>query len=1151
MNRSVYHQAIKGMTLLRYRSGSLTLTLLLAAICSYGQSGNINYVRKRVPQIPLKTEVQVDAAASNPVQVQTSIQYVDGIGRPVQSVQVKGNPDATKDVVQPMAYDVLGREAVKYLPYTTGAGVAGSYRSDALNGSSGYSNSAQKSFYSLTGQGYKDMATPFSVTVFEPSPLNRVSEQGAPGDTWQPAANRTTTGRTVIAEYTTNTSETGLRNARLYKALSPNANHTRRLTDGGWYAKATLQVTITKDENWTSAAGKAGTTEEYKDKEGHVVLKRVWLTDTSDLLTYYVYDEMGNLSFVLPPGANDATAAVSQVEMDQLCYQYRYDERGRLIEKKLPGKGWEYMVYNKLDQLVASQDSVQRMKTPLQEASFSKYDAQGRTVMSGIFTVAGSTAGVNKRSVMQDSVNAQSILWEARIATGTGYSAAVYPKANITPLTISYYDNYTSIPSKPAAFVAPADASTRTTGLLMGTRTAVLGTPANMLCSMTYYDDEGRTIKTFKQHYFGGTINAGNYDENSIVYNFIDQPISTTRKHYLASVLKVTIADSTNYDHMGRKIKSWQQLTNGTGLADARVLISKVEYNEVGQLKTKNLHSTDGTTFKQAVAYNYNERGWLQGSSAPLFAMQLKYTDGTAPQYNGNIANQLWGVPGTLDKTYTYKYDNINRLLSGASSTNDRERSIVYDKMGNITRLTRFSNNVIIDSLNYNYTISGIATNQLQSVNDLTTSVLGQKPGNFTYAYDGNGNMLTDNSKGITIAYNMLNLPQSIAAKNTTYTYDASGNKLRRVIGTIATEYIDGIQYEGTAISFIQTTEGRALPNGTTAYNYEYTLGDNLGNSRVGFDIFNNAARSVQTNNYYPFGLEAFNNTASSPKNYYLYNKKELQENISAYDYSARFYDPVIARWTVIDPLAEKSRRFSSYVYGNDNPIRFVDPDGMSAMESAQMASTFAQAQDEIGGGRRKKEKDIVHASPPFIYKNSGKGSREAGFAGFSAGFAYTGKGGGVSTNVTGFSASYKAEKSGSDFEIGAKAFAMQGTASTKLGADNYNVSGKAEGSVLLVEANSSGGVYGFKNNKTGISGSATAGAYMLKGDLTGEANFLGIKLEATQGATLGSAHIGGEVGGYYDHLKSKLVLSVGWNIGLGVGEHTDFKVELPMPSVP
>jgi len=589
-----------------------------------------------------------------------------------------------------------------------------------------------------------------------------------------------------------------------------------------------------------------------------------------------------------------------------------------MVQKRLPGKDWEYMVYNLLDQVIFTQDGNQRIKSP-QDWSFIKYDALGRVIMTG--TEGGHT---ETRQGLQDYItttlkNASSGVteWEIPSAAGThGYTNTSFPTGpGAVALTVNYYDSYNTLagyPGYPTNFTVSGN-STMTTGLITASKTAVLNNPSDYLWTVHYYDDKGRETQLFKQHYLGGTVSQYNYDQITNTYNNITSELTTSkREHYVKNanntdkVKSVTILNTYAYDHMGRKVQTKEQINSG-----ANILLSQTDYNEIGQVQTKHLHGATGAApFMQNIAYAYNERGWLKSSTSPLFAMQLTYNNGNTAPFNGNISNQTWQIQGGASKSYNYTYDALNRLTAGISNENYNEQGIDYDLAGNIQHLTRQNS-----AYTYNYT-----GNQLQSVSGLTTG---------TYQYDPNGNVKFDARNQKTIAYNLLNLPQSVTATgfNLSYTYDAAGKKLRKNNGATITDYIEGIQYENGNIIFIQTEEGRAINSGGN-YIYEYTLTDHLGNNRLSFDQ-NSATAIRQQDDYYPFGMEISRGTTASPKNEYLYNKKELQEELGQYDYGARFYDPVIGRWGSVDPLTEKMRRHSPYNYGFNNPMRFLDPDGM------------------------------------------------------------------------------------------------------------------------------------------------------------------------------------------------------------------------------
>lgn len=969
-------------------------------------STNQNYIITNTFRKPFKT-IPTSPTTDDLIQ---EIQYFDGLGRLSQTVATKASP-SFKDVVEPVEYDGFGRESKKYLPYAS---------TEAQGAFKTTSYAAQAAFYNTPPTGITKSAQPFSLTVFENSPLDRILEHGAPGALWQPQNSGIAgSGHTIKNEYTTNniTAFTDIANTKrvsLY-GVTTAADGTPTLTLNGAYGAGQLYVYITKDENWKIADGRSGTKEEYVDKEGKTVLKRIFNKKEDGniemLSTYFVFDDFGDLAFVLPPGRTgdfdpDATALPTAAQIDNYCYKYRFDGRRRMVEKKVPGKAVEYLVYNLNDQIVLTQDAIQRGKNP-KEWSFTKYDAFGRVVITGKYTTTVAT-----RVDIQNLVDAHTTLWETPLTTNpSGYANTSFPNGNGSEVySYVYYDNYNLPADCPAEWKTLATSySKMIKSLRTATKTKILGT-TTYLWNVEYYDDYGQVTRINAQHQHGGT------DVIQNEYNFPGELIASTRTHTKGTASTI-VKERNEYDHQGRLINTYHQVNSQPEVT----LVSNV-YNEVGTLMTKKLHSENkGSTFLQKLDYGYNIRGWLSSINGTslnatendLFGLEIKYADDERllkvhpGQYNGNISEVIWNSSRTnKSRGYAFKYDHVYRLLSAdyrafgtnwtADTENNRftESGIAYDKMGNITQLKRFGTTGaatfgVMDDLSYTYSGNKLTKVDEKPTGNRNYGFKEPAPAAATeFTYDVNGNLKTDVNKGITaVTYNYLNLPEqvTIAGNNIMYQYNADGIKLKKTAGANITNYINGIHYIGDQINFIQTAEGRILRSPSTGeYSYEYQIKDHQDNVRLAFDKnpSNSKARIIQEDSYYPFGL-TFNSYTSGDRNKYLFQKQEIQDEygLNWSQFKWRMHDPAIGRFVSVDPLATDYTHNSPYAFSENRVINGVELEGLEYMSysynAAGVANIQATAQKASQTATEKKQNLVMQIDAiPFI--GDGKGFIES-----------------------------------------------------------------------------------------------------------------------------------------------------------------------------
>ncbi|HET8885635.1 MAG TPA: DUF6443 domain-containing protein [Salinimicrobium sp.] len=683
--------------------------------------------------------------------------------------------------------------------------------------------------------------------------------------------------------------------------------------------------------------------------------------------------------------------ALSTEVLEGLCYIYHYDYRNRMVEKKIPGKGWEFIVYDKLDRPVLTQDAKMRLNN---EWLFTKYDVFDRVVYSGKYHyVPRGDFYIMGREEMQQTVNSQNQWNESLNTTSVPkgnidfyYSYNVFPNVlnTIEIHTINFYDSYSGYDPQnlePANPVLNQSITDQTKGLSTANMVRVLGTD-DWITSVTYYDDRARPIYT-------GTFNEyfNLRDWSKTKYDFSGKVTQTQSSHKKGSASAIIVTDLFSYDPMGRLLVHRQKI--GAGSYE---LIANNDYDELGQLETKKVGGAVASPLVnsaglQTVDYSYNIRGWLKGINnvdnlgSSLFGFGISYNSpdaNTVALYNGNISETKWRTANdNRPREYAYSYDALNRitgadykgpyLITSPIGSPDYEDfslgSVQYDKNGNILGLQRigstfdaqsnFNGTDIIDDLQYDYTPY---SNKLDTVIDAAGDE-GFKDGDNElydaddYAYDINGNLISDLNKGVTsVLYNHLNMPTKITVTGANagvldYKYSADGTKLQKIKtqggNTTTTDYAGNYVYENNVLKQVSHTEGYFEPKSGGGYQYVYYLKDHLGNTRITFADDNgngsvNSSEIRKERNFYPFGLEhrGYNgNSYGVENNLKTFQDQEFTEDLglNTHEWKYRMSDPAIGRFWQIDPLTEKYEWMTPYQFSSNQPIHAPELEGLES----------------------------------------------------------------------------------------------------------------------------------------------------------------------------------------------------------------------------
>ena len=845
----------------------MLLLLCALTISSKAQSPTQNYVMS-------KEVLDVDGTHAI-----TTVTYYDGLGYPVETA-TNGLVGTGKYAYALLEHDALGREKQSWLPGTQ---------------KDGCSFVAPSELSSSLITFHKDR-NPYSVNSYDA--LDRqVSTLGA-GESWFTAK------KFVEQRYCSNEASS----VKRYQVSESGA-----LLENGYYAAKSFSMLEETDED-----GK--TKQTFSDLFGHKVLER--RDGNND--TYYIYDNIGRLRYVLSPSYQEYS------DLQKFGYEYRYDKYGRCVWKRLPGCEYQQMWYDAADNLMFSQDGEQRKKGLF---VFYLYDKMKREVLMGTTT----------------SMNA---LCTSALATyGEQFSglcnSGYTPLGNLglgneQLLSAKYYDCHSFLNRQMVKNLTSKSLSAKTSGLQesynIGSQTGIVtrNTDGDLLASVSYHDLRGLVVESMQ-------IKPDEvFLRQSIKYSFTRKPIEVKAELTKGDMTK-NVTQLYVYNPNNDKIETMTiQVGNVTRT------VASYSYDDIGRLVSVNRSGNAGS-----VHYAYNIRNWLKETKSDRFKQNLYYESTKEnPFFNGNISRMQWqSSKDNVLRGYDFTYDGLNRLEEstygeGADMSQSKnhysEHVLSYSPNGSIERLQRYGkkNNGtfgLIDDLTYAYN-----GNQIKSISDKAGSLLYNGSFDFKdgadadveYFYDANGALVKDLNKGISnIEYDILGNLKCITFSNgfkTEYIYDAAGYKLRTThesAVTNTTAYIGNFIFEDGKLDKYLFDGGYCSFDNNQNPTFHYYEKDHLGSIRM---VVNENGTIEQVNHYYPFGgvYGDLSYKGELQRNKYIGKEFDHMYGLDWYDHGARMYDAARVVWDRIDNSGEKNSDISPYLYCHDNAINKFDPDG-------------------------------------------------------------------------------------------------------------------------------------------------------------------------------------------------------------------------------